>query len=295
MTDEPVSFTLFATCKPFTGLHTVIQRNAVESWLALDPRPEVLLIGDDEGTAEVASELGVTHVGSPRTNEFGTPLVSDLFERAHELGHGAVLVFLNADILLPANWAGAVARVARKFDRFLVVGRRLDVDVTEPIDFSDAAWSADLAAKAVANGQPRGDLCIDWFAFSPSLFCDLPEFAIGRTRYDTWLVWRAAQEGATVVDASAFVNVLHQNHDYAHVGGSIAAWEGPEARRAGELIGHWSHAHSIAHATVMLTASGDLVPAHSIRHRFARPRRRLSHYLRFTRPLRRRIRALRSG
>src|SRR5271165_2431340 len=131
MTREPVSFTLFTTCKPFSGLHSVIQRNAVASWLALEPRPEVLLIGDDEGTAEAAAELGGTHVGSPLTNEFGTPLVSDLFQRAHELGHGLVLVFLNADILLPAKWADAVERVARRFDRFLVVGRRLDVDVTQ--------------------------------------------------------------------------------------------------------------------------------------------------------------------
>jgi len=295
MTREPVSFTLFTTCKPFSGLHSVIQRNAVASWLALEPRPEVLLIGDDEGTAEAAAELGGTHVGSPLTNEFGTPLVSDLFQRAHELGHGLVLVFLNADILLPAKWADAVERVARRFDRFLVVGRRLDVDVTQSIDFTDPSWSAQLTARALKNGHERGDLCIDWFAFSPSLFRDLPPFAIGRTRYDTWLVWQAAQEGATVVDASAFVKVLHQNHDYGHVGGSIAAWEGPEAQRAGELIGHWSHAHSIAHATVVLTPSGDLVPASSMRHRLARPKRTFSHYLRFTRPLRRRLSSRRSS
>jgi len=292
---EPVSLTLFTTAKPFTGLHAIIQRNAVASWLALEPQPEVLLIGDDEGTREVAAEFGVTHVGSPPANELGTPLVSGLFERAHELGHGSVLVFLNADILLPPRWIEAVQHVANRRDRFLVVGRRLDVDVTEPIEFTDSSWAAKLEARALTDGRERGDLCIDWFAFSPSLFRDLPPFAIGRTRYDTWLVWRAAQEAATVVDASAFVRVLHQNHDYGHVGGSIAAWEGPEAQRAGELIGHWSHAHSIAHATMMITPSGDLVPASAMRYRLARPKRSVSHYLRFTRPWRRRLRALRDG
>jgi len=291
----PASLTLFTTARPFTSLHAVIQRNAVASWLALDPRPEVLLIGDDEGTEAAAAELGVTHVGSPTTNEFGTPLVSGLFERAHELGHGSVLVFLNADILLPPKWGDAINLVAKQHDRYLVVGRRLDVDVTEPIDFTDACWATGLEAKALKEGRERGDLCIDWFAFSRSLFRDIPPFAIGRTRYDTWLVWKAAQEGATVVDASAFVKVLHQNHDYGHVGGSIAAWEGPEAQRAGELIGHWSHSHSIAHATLALTPSGDLVPAASIRHRLARPRRTVSHYLRFTRPWRRRLAAMRGA
>ena len=205
MTNGPVSMTLFTTAKPFKGLHAVIQRNAVASWLAIAPRPEVLLIGDDEGTADVAAELGVIHVATPPSNEFGTPLVSGLFERAHDLAHGSVLVFLNADILLPPKWAEAIQVVADRYERFLVVGRRLDVAVTEPINFSDPSWASELEAKAAKDGRERGDLCIDWFAFSPSLFRDIPPFAIGRTRYDTWLVWDAAERGATVVDASAFV------------------------------------------------------------------------------------------
>jgi len=288
---EPISLTFFTTAKPFVGLHAIIQRNAIASWLALEPQPEVLLIGDDEGTAEVAEQFAVTHVPGPPTNELGTPLVSGLFERAHELGHGSVLVFLNADILIPPKWTDAIQLVAKHYERFLVVGRRLDVEVTESIEFADASWAGKLSARALRDGHERGDLCIDWFAFSPSLFRQIPPFAIGRTRYDTWLVWRAASEGATVVDASDFVRVLHQDHDYGHVGGTLAAWEGPEARRAAQLIGHWSHAHSIAHATVRITPSGTLEPAVSIRYRLARPRRVVSHYLRFTRPWRRRLRA----
>lgn len=294
MTPVAPTLSLFTTGKPFTGQADVAQRNALRSWLALPGHPQVLLIGDDAGAAEVADELGVTHVAHPPVNEYGTPLVSGMFEAAHRLGEGTVLVFLNADILLPPSFLEAVAIVAARFDRFLVVGRRLDVAVTEPIDFTDGDWSETLTAKARATGRARGDLCLDWFAFSPELFCDLPPFAIGRTRYDTWLVWQAAQEGATVVDASAFVKVLHQDHDYGHVGGAIAAWEGPEAQRAAELIGHWSHAHSIAHATMVLTPSGELAPAIGLRYRLARPRRTVSHLLRFTRPWRRRVRRWRA-
>ncbi len=44
-------FTLFSTPKPFRGEFARIQRNAMRSWVALRPRPEILIFGDEEGTA----------------------------------------------------------------------------------------------------------------------------------------------------------------------------------------------------------------------------------------------------
>jgi hypothetical protein len=51
--------TIFAVPKVFRGHIAVIQRNAIASWTRINPRPDVILFGTDEGTAEVASELGV--------------------------------------------------------------------------------------------------------------------------------------------------------------------------------------------------------------------------------------------
>ena len=227
MTHRPVSMTLFTTAKPFKGLHAVIQRNAVANWLAIAPRPEVLLIGDDEGTADVAAELGVIHVASPPSNEFGTPLVSGLFERAHDLAHGSVLVFLNADILLPPKWAEAIQVVADRYERFLVVGRRLDVAVTEPINFSDPSWASELEAKAAKDGRERGDLCIDWFAFSPSLFAISRPLPSGGHVTTLGSYRDIGAERATVVDASAFARVLHQDHDYGHMVAALQPGKAP--------------------------------------------------------------------
>ena len=47
--------TLFSTPKPFRGHIAVIQTNAIRSWLELEPACEVILFGDEEGTAEVAA------------------------------------------------------------------------------------------------------------------------------------------------------------------------------------------------------------------------------------------------
>ena len=41
--------TFFTTGKPFRGHSGIIQRNALRSWLLLDPDVEVILFGDDEG------------------------------------------------------------------------------------------------------------------------------------------------------------------------------------------------------------------------------------------------------
>lgn len=287
----PPSISLFTTAKPFTGHAGVIQRNALRSWSLLDPRPEILLVGDEEGYEEAAQDLGLRRIFELERNEFGTPLVSGLFRTAKEHCRGSVLVFLNADIILPPRFVEALWRSAQGFGHFLLVGRRIDLEITEPLAFEDG-WYEKLERRASLEGRRRGDLCIDYFAFSKDLFSSIPPFAIGRTRYDNWLIWRAAEEGAVVIDASPFVQVMHQNHDYGHTGGLIKAWEGIEARRAEALLGHWSHYHSISHARFALTPSGDLQPAHGARYRLARPRRVASHLLRWTRPLRRRARLL---
>jgi hypothetical protein len=186
-----------------------------------------------------------------------------------------------------------VAAVGRRFERFLMVGRRVDLEVDQPLEFADG-WYEELSARAAVEGRLRGDLCIDYFAFSRDLFAEIPPFAIGRTRYDNWLIWKAAEEGAVVVDASPFVTVIHQNHDYGHTGGLVKAWEGAEAKRAEALLGHWSHYHSISHATFVIAASGELEPAKGVRYSLARPRRSAGQLMRATRPLRRRLKVLRA-
>jgi len=288
---EPVGLTLFTTAKPFVGHSAVIQHNAMRSWSLLEPRPEILLLGDEAGYAEAAAEVGAVRVPDLERNEFGTPLLSGIFRSGHEHGKGRVLMFLNADIILPPDFAQAVAIVASRFPRFLLVGQRVDLDVDQPLSF-DVTWYERLSKQVVEAGKTRGDLCIDYFAFSRDLFSEMPPFAIGRTRYDNWLIWKAADDGAVVVDASAFVRVVHQNHDYGHTGGLVRAWEGAEAKRAESLLGHWSHYHSISHARFRLDSAGELRPVRGVRYSLARPRRVLGHLFRATRPLRRRAKVL---
>jgi hypothetical protein len=214
-TSRPGPLTIFATPKKFSGIIDLIQRNAIASWTRMNPRPEVILFGTEEGTAEVAAEFGLHHVAGVKCNEWGTPLVSDLFALAEQLGGGAALCYVNADIVLFDSFAEAVSRVAVWSDRFLVVGRRTDLDVKEPIDFSDG-WDKKLANRARQEGKLQIARSIDYFAFSRGLYAAMPPLAIGRFWWDNWLLWKARSLDAKVVDASETVLAVHQNHDYSH-------------------------------------------------------------------------------
>ncbi len=53
--------TFFTTGKPYRGHDAIIQRNALKSWTLLHPDVEVIVFGDEYGTAEICAELGLRH------------------------------------------------------------------------------------------------------------------------------------------------------------------------------------------------------------------------------------------
>jgi hypothetical protein len=230
---------LFAMPKPFRGHIGLIQRNAVRSWARLTPRPEILLLGDEAGTADVAREFGVLHEPNVRRNEHGAPLLDGLFRAASRRLSHELLVFINGDILLQDDFTAAVRRVVGATPgAFLMVGRRTDADVATELDLDTPAGREALRT-AVARGSLAPRVCKDYFVFRRSLFTQVPPFAIGRGHYDNWLVARARDVGATVIDATAVVEAVHQNHGYAHIAGGRgrAYVHGDDARRNQALGG----------------------------------------------------------
>lgn len=274
----PQQVTFFGMPKHFRGSTAIRQRNAIASWLALLPRPEVLLFGDEEGTAETARDLGARHFPEVRRNEFGTPLLDDLFAHAASEAAGSTLVYCNADIILLPDFSAAIAGVSASRPRFLVVGRRWDLDLLRPIESFGPDWQSELRRETLASGEQRSPNFVDYFAFSKGLYDCLLPLAIGRAWWDNYLVWRARSRGADVIDASAAVMAIHQNHDYSHhAAGSAGVWTGPEAKRNRALVGGWWHLYTIEDATHSLTAEGDLRPLR--RHPWLMAKRLWSHPL----------------
>jgi len=124
--------TIFATAKPFHGHTGVIQRNAIASWTLLRPRPEIILFGNEPGTADLCREFGLRHVPELACTELGAPLLSDLFEKAQRIAAHDILCYVNSDIMLMGNFLEALRKVSQAHKRFLMVGRRWTFQYVSP-------------------------------------------------------------------------------------------------------------------------------------------------------------------
>jgi hypothetical protein len=296
--------TLFTTAKPFSGHEGIIQRNALRSWTLLRPDVEVILFGDDGDARETARELGLRHEPRVERNEFGTKRLDTMFLQAQEIARHELLCYINCDILLMRDFCAALQRVRAAFPQFLMVGRRWDLEIGGPLRFANKDWEARLRRRALREGRKRGPEWIDYFTFTRGLYgMDLPPFVVGRVFWDNWLVWKARDSRHPVVDVSAAVVAVHQNHDYGyHPQGRAGVFQGTEASRNYELAGGWRNLRTIADATELLC--GTVLRPNRLLHwsdakRYARQAARAMFYggiqrgwffiLYVTRPMRRKL------
>lgn len=256
--------TLFTIPKPFSGAAAIAQDNAVESWRRLGSDIEILLFGDEAGIADAAARHGVGHVPTIRRNEHGTPLLDDAFATAQRRARHALVCYVNADIIFMPSVARALEHVT--IPRFLMVGRRTDLNVPERIDFGSANWVSELEARANRHGRLHEPTGIDYFIFPRGQLTSMPPFPVGRALWDNWMIHHARSTKIPVVDATAQLLVVHQNHDYGHLrGGESTAWIGAEVQRNWELLGPDFLQLTIDDATHLLTTDG-VRPARDARH-----------------------------
>lgn len=232
--------TLFSAPKPFTDPHiAVIQRNAIQSWLRL-PEVEVLLLGDEAGLAQVAAEFGVKHLPEVSRNSSGTPLISSMLSLARQNSESSLLGIVNADILLLPDLVDSTRRLAACCERFVLLGRRWDLDVSEPLDFANG-WQFRLRERVRKEGQLHRPVGSDYFVFPRACYADIPDFAIGRAGWDNWMIYKARREGWPTVDGTHDIIAIHQTHEYRHLPGGIPHYTLPETNENIRLAGGQSN------------------------------------------------------
>lgn len=251
--------TIFSAPKPFTNSHVAtIQRNAIQSWLQLGPDVQVSLVGDEPGMAQVADEFGVQHLPDVRRNEWGTPLVSSIFQLAREASQSQLLAYLNGDIMVLPDFLAAARQAAAQVERFLMAGQRWNLDVERELDFSPG-WAGRLASELDVRGQLYPPTGSDYFVFPRQLFSDMPDFAIGRAGWDNWMIYHARRSGWAVIDATPSVRVIHQNHDYSHLPGGQAHYKLEESYRNEALGGGYRSMYTLLEANRTLV-NGEIRP-----------------------------------
>ena len=221
--------------------------------MMLSPRPEIILLGD-EG-AEIAEGFAIKHVPEIERSPSGAPLASSIFVLAEEQASGIILCWMNADIIATQSLMDTAVRIHACLESYLAIGRRWNLKILDPINFSRGAWWRELRRRVQAQGSLGPPDAIDYLIFTPGLWERLPPLCIGRAAWDGAAIALALKAGRPVVDATDAIFVVHQDHDYSHIpGGKNEAWNGADAQKNRKLVPGW--AKTVVHATHKMTLGG---------------------------------------
>jgi hypothetical protein len=261
--------TIFTASKPFTNPHiNTIQRNAIQSWMHLKD-VEVVLIGDEPGIPELASEFGLRNVQDVGRDGKGIPLVSSVMQVGHTHSDSPLLCFANADMILMSDLPRAAQQVSEQVGDFLMVGQRWNLDQTGPLDFNDD-WESRLRLDVAQRGEFYSPWGIDYFVFPRHLYTDVPDFTIGRPAWDNWMVYHARTTFDMAIDATQDILAVHQNHDYSHLPGNKSPYGSEVAKSNTAKAGGRKRAYNI------LDTNRELV-----RGRIRKPQVRMVRWLRW--------------
>ncbi|MDD2731852.1 MAG: hypothetical protein PHI53_01500 [Candidatus Pacebacteria bacterium] len=254
--------TIFSAPKPFIGHINTIQRNAIKSWLKLDGSVEVILLGDEEGIKETAFEFNIRHIKEIARNEYNVPLISSIFKSAEQFSSNRILAYVNCDIIFTKDIIEAVKKINHPV--FLANGRRWDLDIKEEINFEKSDWDKELYKMIEDKGELHGYSGIDYFVFLKPFPFEIPDFAVGRPGWDNWLIYKAKSLKIPVIDLTEAVDIVHQNHNYAHspfANEKKKRIEGAEFEKNIRLAGGLINMLTIREADWVLTKEGLKKPA----------------------------------
>src|SRR6266702_8704055 len=110
---SPPMLTLFSIPKAFAGQAELLQNNAIGSWMRLGSGCDIVLVGNDLGVAEAAARHGARHEPDIVRNEFGTPIIGDVFTRLNTLASQPFVAFVNSDIILLDDFLPAVKAIVQ--------------------------------------------------------------------------------------------------------------------------------------------------------------------------------------
>ena len=229
--------TIYISPKAFTRDHiATIQWNAIQSWKQLGKEVDVVLIGDDPGVEEASIDLEVRYIPHVNRNASGTPLLSDIFLLARETSISPLMAYVNADIILLPNFLEISEKLLRYEKQFLLVGQRWDLDIREKINFSEG-WVDRIQTDLKSRGRRHPAGGSDYFVFPRTCFMKLPDFAIGRSGWDNWMLYEARMNGWKLIDCSNSIDIIHQDHDYAHLPGGQPHYRQQESFENVKLAG----------------------------------------------------------
>lgn len=208
--------TIFSTPRPFAGEFEAIQYRAIKSWKKFLPNAQIILINDEENTSiDIANEFKIECITNASINEFGTPLLGDVFKKVKEMSLYNIIVHINTDILITDKFGDCLTNFHNKFvGDYLLLGRRWNINAQNLADVDDPRFIDQLNKFKLVIENLHGYSGMDYWVFPKSTRINPPDFCVGRPGMDSWLVYNAKKINIPVIDATALIDIFHQNHGY---------------------------------------------------------------------------------
>ncbi|MCS7162222.1 MAG: hypothetical protein NZ958_02675 [Bacteroidia bacterium] len=204
-------FTLISTPKPFREPHIISQQlQALESWLLLRPRPQIIYIGKEEGAEDICRQYGIELIPEVARSLTNAPLLNDLLRRGEQVARYSILAYVNADIVIAPILTQAIQIVQRRWKRFVIIAAPYLADLTGlqiREGFEQEALNRVKKLPTVAGA--------DLFVFPKGVYEAVPPLAVGRLSWDNWLMCDPLLRRIPVIDATEFVPTFHPMEEYS--------------------------------------------------------------------------------
>lgn len=218
---------IVSTMKPMIEGFIIEQYNAVRSWQHLRLKPEIVIFGDDFGVSDFCRRYKIRNIPSVKKNKKDVPLVSDIIEQAYTLCDDSTYVaYINADILLLDDFCDNLEAFDRAFPNVkscLLTAIRFDTFKFRKLNFrknEGKQWKSEVTNNFI--GKPATADGIDLFVHKKGNYSNMPDFAVARLMFDTWMLDYAIKYFEVVVNLTDTVKIWHHLGDWYQNGKVVA-------------------------------------------------------------------------
>jgi hypothetical protein len=176
----------------------------------------IILVEDSQSCASISKELSfsIKCVALEHRCHHATlfkPTMGCIFQQLRAVATTEALVFVNSDIVLFDGLMAAVHTLKSTLKKYIIVGRRLDVQHDVQVDVQNRLAHVALERNALHRGILHGDYGLDYFVMKTEhLPTDFPEFLIGTWRWDNTLLASFMSRGFDILDGTSVITALHQ-------------------------------------------------------------------------------------
>jgi len=198
----------------------------------LKPKPEVLLVGVEEGMEEACKELGCTVVPTVHPTPQGTVLVNQAIHAADQASSNSIMVYVNSDIFFPQQWMSILQRLLWVFEKspdgFMFTGPRVQLKRGHIFDHKVHTWPQfwkhiQQTGRDTSNLRNMETAAEDYFVYRKGSLNWVPGFHIGRYVFDNHIVSGSKRAGLVRVSGwneqvrqDPLFFGLHFEHDRSH-------------------------------------------------------------------------------